>query len=68
MPLPLFHAMVNTVGAGYVFSMFQGADVLRLWWIDAIIWAFAAVILVFLSPQMTEKPLSTNSENRRSQA
>jgi hypothetical protein len=25
--------MVDTVGGGYIFSMFQGADVLRLWWI-----------------------------------
>lgn len=60
--LPLFHAMVDTVGGGYIFSMFQGADVLRLWWIDAVIWALAAVILVFRSPQMTERPLFTDSE------
>ena len=59
LPLPLFHAMVDTVGGGYIFPMFQGADVLRLWWIDAVIWALAAVILVFLSP-----PLSSNSETQ----
>ena len=68
LPLPLFHATVDTVGGGYIFSMFQGADVLRLWWIDAVVWALAAVILVFLSPQMTEKPLLTNSESQHSPA
>jgi membrane protease YdiL (CAAX protease family) len=68
LPLPLFHAMVDTVGGGYIFSMFQGADVLRLWWIDAILWALTAAVLVFLSPQMTQSPSLTNSESQHSAA
>jgi uncharacterized protein len=68
LPLPLFHAMVDTVGGGYIFSMFQGADVLRLWWIDAVLWALTAAVLVFLSPQMTQRPSLTNSESQHSPA
>ena len=45
LPLPLFHAMVNTVGAGFVFPMFKGADAIRLWWIYAGLWALAALDL-----------------------
>ncbi len=66
LPLPLFHAMVNTVGAGYVFSMFQGADALRMWWIHSVVWALAAAVLVFLSPLMTQRPLMSNAESQRS--
>jgi hypothetical protein len=60
--------MVDTVGGGYIFSMFQGADVLRLWWIDAVLWALTAAVLVFLSPQMTQRPSLTNSESQYSPA
>jgi len=30
LPLALFHAAVNTTGAGYVFRMFTGSDLTRL--------------------------------------
>jgi len=52
LPLPLFHAMVNTVGAGFVFPMFKGADVIRLWWIYAGIWALAAAGFAVFSEDM----------------
>jgi uncharacterized protein len=52
LPLPLFHAMVNTVGAGFVFPMFKGADAIRLWWIDAGLWALAAAGFAVLSEHM----------------
>lgn len=68
LPLPLFHAMVNTVGAGYVFPMFLGADVVRLWWMDAVIWALAAATLVSLSPLMTKSPPLPGTESQHSPA
>ena len=42
----LFHTTVNTVGAGLVFPMFQGAGLVSLWWIYAGIWAILAASIV----------------------
>ena len=56
LPLPLFHAMVNTIGAGFVFPMFKGADVIRLWWVYAGLWALAAAGFVVFSRQMKSRP------------
>lgn len=43
----MFHSAVNTVGAGFLFPMFTGADTLRLWYIYALLWvALAAVLIV----------------------
>ena len=44
LPLALFHAAVNTTGAGYVFRMFTGSDLTRLWWIFVFLWMAAAVL------------------------
>jgi len=41
----LMHAEVNAVGAGYVFRFFTGADYQRLWWIYALVWVVAAVLV-----------------------
>jgi hypothetical protein len=56
LPLPLLHATVNTVGAGYVFPMFSGVQNTRLWWIYSLLWVIAAVASVLASPTMTQKP------------
>lgn len=56
LPLPLFHAMVNTVGAGFVFPMFKGTDVFRLWWIYAGLWALAATGFALFSETMKPRP------------
>ncbi len=56
LPLLLFHAMVNTVGAGFVFPMFKDADVIRLWWIYAGLWALAAAGFVVFSRHMKPRP------------
>ncbi len=54
---PLFHAMVNTVGGGFVFRMFEGADLTRLWWIYALLWFAAGATLIVASRQrMLEEP------------
>lgn len=64
LPLPLFHATVNTVGAGFVFPMFKGADVFRLWWIYAGLWALAATGFALFSEDM--KPTSKLAAARAS--
>lgn len=45
----LFHSTVNTVGAGYFFRMFTGADLVRLWWIFAALWFLAALGVVLFA-------------------
>lgn len=61
LPLPLMHATVNTVGAGYLFPMFVGGANARLWWIYSLLWAIAAVAAVRISPKMTQKPSAVTS-------
>jgi len=39
----IFHAMVNTVGAGLVFRWFSASDILILWWSNAALWLVAGV-------------------------
>jgi len=34
----LFHATVNTVGAGLIFPFFSGASLIVLWWIYSFLW------------------------------
>jgi membrane protease YdiL (CAAX protease family) len=38
----LMHATVNTAGAGFAFGFVAGADLDRLWWINAALWSAAA--------------------------
>jgi hypothetical protein len=45
----MFHAAVNTIGAGYIFPMFSGTYLNSLWWVNAILWGLAA-ILVLITP------------------
>jgi membrane protease YdiL (CAAX protease family) len=61
LPLPLMHATVNTIGAGYVFPMFVGSANTRLWWIDSLLWVIVAVALVRTSPKMTQEPSAMRS-------
>ena len=61
LPLPLMHATVNTIGAGYVFPMFVGSANTRLWWIDSLLWVIVAVALVRTSPKMTQEPSAMTS-------
>ena len=44
----IFHATVNTIGAGYFFQMFSGSDLNRMWWIYAILWALASIIVILV--------------------
>lgn len=60
----LMHATVNSVGAGYAFHFFAGDDLLRLWWIYALVWAAAAVLIAW----RTGPALARNAQNRVSSA
>jgi membrane protease YdiL (CAAX protease family) len=59
LPIPVLHATVNTIGAGYVFPMFAGSDNIRLWWIYALLWVVAAVALALWAPMMKWRPSTT---------
>lgn len=43
----MMHAAVNVTGAGYVFRFYGGADLTRLWWIYALVWATAAALIAW---------------------
>jgi membrane protease YdiL (CAAX protease family) len=45
----VMHAANNTVTGGYVWPMFTGADNLRLWWLQAVVWALAAIVVIILA-------------------
>jgi membrane protease YdiL (CAAX protease family) len=42
----IFHSTVNSIGAGFLFPMFKGADLIRLWYLYAVLWALLAAALV----------------------
>ena len=42
----LMHSAVNT--SAFFFQMFNGAELIRLWWLFAILWALAAVAVVLV--------------------
>jgi len=52
----IFHSTVNTVGAGFVFPMFKGADVIRLWYVYAVLWALLAAILIATGKLRAREP------------
>ena len=57
LPAPLFHALVNTVGSSYVFRMFEGIYLVRLWWIYSLLWVIAGVgVTVFSQDMMVSAP------------
>lgn len=46
----LFHAMVNTVGAGLVFRWFSGDDVVTMWWTMALLWLATGALTLLSMP------------------
>jgi uncharacterized protein len=61
LPQPVFHAAVNSVGAGYVFPMFSGADLMRLWWIYVVLWTLLAIGLALGSASMRAQRKGTSA-------
>jgi CAAX protease family protein len=53
----LFHATVNTVGAGLIFPLFSGAALIILWYIYGVIWLCVGLAMLLFS---------ANSRARRS--
>jgi uncharacterized protein len=44
--LPMtMHALLNTAGSGYVFTLIDRGDLLRFWWIYAVIWLGMGVVV-----------------------
>lgn len=44
----LFHATINTIGAGLIFPLFSGASLVLLWWIYGIVWLCAGLAVILL--------------------
>ena len=42
----LFHATINTVGAGLIFSLFSGESLILLWWVYGFVWLGAGLGLL----------------------
>lgn len=49
LPAMLCHASVNAVSGGYLFSFAPSADKTTLWWIYAMLWAIAAMVVVVVT-------------------
>jgi len=45
----LFHATVNTIGAGLIFPLFSGAALIVLWYIYGVIWLCLGLAMLFFS-------------------
>lgn len=45
----LFHATVNTVGAGLIFPLFSGDPLVLLWWIYGLLWLGAGLAALLFS-------------------
>jgi hypothetical protein len=45
----LFHTSVNAIGGTFFFSMFSGADLTRLWWLQAAVYCAAAIVVVIVA-------------------
>ena len=41
----LFHATVNTAGAGLIFPLFKGAAFVAFWYVNGLLWLSAAIVL-----------------------
>jgi hypothetical protein len=52
----LFHATVNTVGAGLIFPLFNGAALIVLWWVYAAFWLAAGIVLMRFFEEATATP------------
>lgn len=46
----LFHATVNTVGAGLIFPLFSGGTLVLLWWIYGAVWLLAGLGALLFRP------------------
>lgn len=61
----LFHATVNTVGAGLVFPLFKGSTFVRFWYVYAALWLVAGAITVFPSLAAEAPSILAQNAGRR---
>jgi CAAX protease family protein len=53
----LYHTVQNAVGGWFLFSVFGGADLVRLWWLWGALYCAAAVCVVLLTgPTLSRRP------------
>ena len=57
----LFHATVNTVGAGLIFPLFLGGTPILLWWIYSFLWLGAGVTVMLVDANRRAALVSTSS-------
>jgi membrane protease YdiL (CAAX protease family) len=57
----LFHATVNTVGAGLIFPLFSGQTLLLLWWIYSLLWVVLGLGLLVLASARIDNPINSKS-------
>ncbi len=57
----LFHATVNTVGAGLIFPLFSGGTLILLWWIYSFLWLGAGVTVMLVDGKRRAGLVSTSS-------
>lgn len=46
----LFHATINTFGAGLVFPLFSGGTLIALWWIYGFVWLIVGFAALLVDP------------------
>jgi len=64
----LFHTTVNTVGAGFIFQMFQPEQVVILWWVYSAVWLTLALsVLRIFRVEFTKNPLAFSRSGSVSQ-
>lgn len=57
----LFHSIVNTVGAGLIFPLFNGAPFVVLWWVYAALWLTAGIALMRPACGVSGQPASSSA-------
>jgi CAAX protease family protein len=58
----LFHAAVNTVGAGLLFPLFSGSLLVLLWWIYGVIWLAVGLCVLHLGARAAQSPVLNSVE------
>lgn len=57
----IMHALLNTVGAGYVFRLVSPDQLSQLWWINSAVWAVTGLLIVLCTRGRLGKPVVADS-------
>ena len=59
----LYHTAQNAIGGFYFFRVFSGADLVRLWWLSAIVLCMVVVVVVLVSgPNLRHQPRTQQAQ------